>query len=103
MEKRRSLLTLAITLLVFVLCLLLVLRGVSTAGEARKAEALRVTEDSLHRAVMSCYALEGRYPPTLEYLVENYGVYVDEESYFVDYEIFATNLMPEITVVEKGT
>lgn len=102
MEKRRNLLTMAITLLVFALCLLMVLRGVSSAGEARKAEALRVTEDSLHRAVMSCYALEGRYPPTLEYLIDHYGVYVDREAYYVDYDIFATNLMPEITVIERS-
>ncbi len=102
MEKKHKLPTLAVTLAVFVLVLLLVLRGVSEASEAREAEALRVTEDSLHRAVMSCYALEGRYPPTLAYLTEHYGVYVDEEAYFVDYEIFATNLMPEITVLRRS-
>lgn len=75
--------------------------GLRTADEARGAEGVRVLEDSIRRAAVSCYAIEGRYPDTLLYLEENYGVYVDEEEYAVFYEVFATNIMPEITVIEK--
>ena len=32
---------------------------------------------------------------------EHYGIQIDEERYLVRYEIFAENLMPDITVVEK--
>ena len=68
----------------------------------RNAEGIRLTRDSIQRAVISCYALEGRYPQDLQYIRDNYGVRIDDEKYFVAYEIFASNLMPEITVLERN-
>ncbi len=58
-------------------------------------------ETALRRSAVACYAAEGVYPPTLEYLTEHYGVQIGDE-YTVFYEIFASNLMPDITVLEKG-
>lgn len=75
--------------------------GLRAADEARGAESVRVLEDSIRRAAVSCYAIEGRYPDTLQYLEKNYGVYVDEEEYAVFYEVFATNIMPDVTVIER--
>jgi len=68
-------------------------------GYAR--EGRQQLEDALRRAAVACYAAEGIYPPTLEYLVQHYGVQIDEERYTVFYEVYAENLMPEITVLEK--
>jgi hypothetical protein len=50
---------------------------------------------------VACYAAEGVYPPDLDYLKEHYGLQINEERYTVFYEIFAENLMPAITVLEK--
>ena len=47
------------------------------------------------------HAAEGIYPPDLAYLEEHYGVQVDEDRYTVDYRAFASNLMPDITVLEN--
>ena len=58
-------------------------------------------ETALRRAAVACYAAEGIYPPTLDYLTEHYGVQIGDQ-YIVFYEIFASNLMPDITVLEKG-
>ena len=49
---------------------------------------------------MACYAAEGSYPSDLNYLKERYGIQVDETRYTVYYNIFASNLMPDITVLE---
>lgn len=59
-------------------------------------------EDAIRRYAVACYAAEGAYPPDVAYLVEHYGLSVDESRYIVHYEIFAENLMPEITVIDKG-
>ncbi|MDO4552016.1 MAG: hypothetical protein Q4C22_00610 [Bacillota bacterium] len=75
--------------------------GLDRAAAAQETEALRTAEDSLRRAAVSCYALEGSYPSSYEYIRENYGVALDESKYAVYYEIFASNIMPEITVVER--
>ena len=64
------------------------------SGE-RGAETLR---DSIRRASVQCYAIEGRYPPSVEYLEENYGIKIDKGRYDVFYSGFASNFMPDITV-----
>lgn len=63
-------------------------------------EARLRLEDALRRAAVACYAAEGVYPPDLDYLTAHYGVQADESRFAVHYEIFADNLMPNITVLE---
>lgn len=67
----------------------------------KDAENLRQMEEALRKGCAACYAVEGAYPPNLEYLEEHYGVQVDETKYTVYYSMFAQNLMPDITVLEK--
>jgi len=58
-------------------------------------------EEALKNAAISCYAVEGAYPPNAEYLTEHYGVQVNRERFVVKYELYASNLMPDITVIER--
>jgi len=78
-----------------------VVMGSRQAQAGQREEAVRIVQESIMRAAISCYALEGAFPPTYAYLKENYHVYIDEGKYAVHYLIFASNMMPEITVVEK--
>ena len=73
--------------------------GSLSAGQAR--EGTEQLETALRRAAVACYAAEGIYPPTASYLTEHYGIQIDEDRYAVFYEVFADNLMPEITVIER--
>ncbi|WP_458407245.1 hypothetical protein [Anaerotignum sp.] len=75
--------------------------GMQHADNKQREEALRIAEESIRRGAVSCYALEGFYPPDYEYLKENYNIQVDEEKYTVFYSVFASNMMPDVTVVEK--
>ena len=50
----------------------------------------------------TCYALEGFYPPDLEYLKEHYGLTYDESSFVVEYQPVAGNIRPDVTILEKG-
>lgn len=75
--------------------------GVREAAAAEAREGLRQAELAVRRAAVSCYALEGAYPSTYEDLKARSGIAVDEEKYKVFYEIFASNIMPEITVVRR--
>ena len=65
----------------------------------RDQEDQRQLEEALRRGCVACYAVEGVYPPNLDYLKEHYGIQVDEERYTVVYTAFAENLMPDITVL----
>ena len=83
--------------------LLLFLTGLSNLDRDSSEEGRQQLEDALRRAAVACYASEGIYPPSLSYLTKHYGVQINEERYTVFYEVFADNLMPEITVLEKGS
>lgn len=95
MRKRSILLILAV-----LLCFLIAL---SHLEQGRQEEGKRQLESAVRRTAVACYASEGFYPPDVDYMVRHYGLQYDQDAYLVHYEIFASNLMPEITVVEKGT
>ena len=40
------------------------------------------------------------YPPSVEYLEEHYGIQIDRDKYAVFYEGFASNMVPDITVIK---
>ena len=84
-----------------VLVLLCFLTGVSNLTQGRDDKDLHRLEQSLRRAAVACYAAEGIYPPDLDYLVDRYGLQIDEKRYIVSYESIADNLMPDITIMER--
>ena len=85
-----------------VLCVLLLFStALSNLEEGRGREGKEQLEEAVRRSAVACYAAEGIYPPDLEYLEEHYGIQVDRERYTVVYEVFASNLMPDVTVLEN--
>ena len=87
--------------LLAVAVLLVFLTSLSNLAQGRSEEDKRQLEDALRRASVACYAAEGIYPPNLDYLREHYGIQIDETRYMVVYDVFASNLMPDITVLEQ--
>ena len=53
------------------------------------------------RGITHCYAIEGTYPDSLEYLIENYGLIYDEGHYYIDYQPLGSNLMPDVTIIQR--
>ena len=82
--------------------LLIFLSALSNLQDGHSSKGRQQLEDALRRSTVACYAAEGIYPPNLEYLEKHYGIQIDRERYTVFYEIFASNLMPDITVLENG-
>jgi len=79
--------------------IVMVFAGLRQADTSSNDEGLRILEDSLRRAVVMNYAIEGRFPESVEYLEQRFGLYVDRTRYVVHYRIFASNILPEITVI----
>lgn len=81
--------------------LLMFASALSNLQDGRISEGRQQLEDAVRRGAVACYAAEGIYPPDVEYLEKHYGVQIDRERYTVIYEVFASNLMPDVTVLEN--
>ena len=102
MKKRwKNLLRMALPVLAAAVVLLFFSTALDELGSGQAQEQLKQVEEAVRRSSVACYAAEGIYPQDLEYLEEHYGVQVDGDRYVVHYEIFAQNLMPDITVLEN--
>ena len=95
---RRDFFKIAVITLVLVLAVILVGR-ISNSQQAAESELVR---QSIKDAAINCYAVEGAYPDDLEYLRENYMLAYNEDRYFVTYESFSSNHIPDIYVTERG-
>ena len=71
------------------------------SGKENTEETTRSLKEAIQRSALQCYVVEGVYPPDLDYLKENYGLTVNSKDYYIDYEIFAENLPPEIRVIPR--
>lgn len=87
--------------LVLAAILFCMVKAVNKMGEGQQGESLKQLDHSIRKAVMTCYATEGVYPPSISYLKENFGIQIDEERYVVFYEVQGDNMMPDITVMER--
>lgn len=96
MRTHLSLLTLV--LLCFLAMISVAISSVDATNTAEKQAAL---EESIMRSALHCYSLEGAYPSSITYLEENYNLTIDRDTYIVHYEIFASNIAPDITVILK--
>ena len=73
--------------------------AVDRLDAAQGEEGRRCLEQSIRRAAVSCYAEQGVYPDSRETIEADWGVQIDNDRYNVFYEVFADNIMPEITVL----
>ena len=87
--------------LAFLILFVLFIQGVSSVGESTLSKQQESLETALERSISQCYAVEGSYPPSLEYLKQHYGLLYDEDSFFIDYEYYGSNLLPEVTVLRR--
>lgn len=65
------------------------------------AHEKEILSKALERSITQCYALEGTYPYTLEYLEQHYGLTYNKDHFFVDYQYIGGNLRPDVTIIEK--
>ncbi len=103
-QKNRSLwqkLIYLLPILAFIVLFVLFLQGIGSVSESTLSKQQESLETALERSISQCYAVEGSYPPSLEYLKQHYGLLYDEYSFFIDYEYYGSNLLPEVTVLRR--
>lgn len=96
--NKRDVLLLAAFMALVALCALLI----GQIGVKQNDSETEMVRTAVKNAALTCYAVEGAYPQELQYLTDNYGLLVDSERYIVSYDAFASNIMPDIRVLERG-
>ena len=76
--------------------------GVYSVDNTTSTERAKSLETAVRRSVAQCYAVEGTYPPSLDYLKEHYGLTYDEDSFYIDYTAIGSNIMPDITILPRS-
>ena len=71
-------------------------------SDRQRTEETEIVRNAVREAAVTCYAVEGAYPDDVEYLRENYQLAYDESRYFITYDAFASNRIPDIWVTERG-
>jgi len=74
--------------------------GFQNADEASRAEGARLLEESITRVVIHSYAVNGRFPESLDDIVYDYDIYINHERFLVHYEVFGSNMLPTIFVFQ---
>jgi competence protein ComGC len=88
-------------IVVFLIIFVSAVRTIDSFSERKSEDATVVLEEALMKASVQCYALEGGYPPNLDYLSDNYGIILDKEQYFYHYDIQGSNIAPNIVVIKR--
>lgn len=88
-----------VSVLIFAGMLLLLILGLDNISGMTARQEAEGLENTIRRSAVHCYALEGFYPDSLEYLERHYGLTYDADRYVVSYEIIGSNLMPDVSVI----
>lgn len=96
--NRKDLLTCA----VFAAVLILFASAFVKLGSVQEDSENEMVYTAVKNAALTCYAVEGAYPQELEYLSAHYGLLYDADRFIVVYDAFASNILPDIVVLERG-
>jgi hypothetical protein len=94
--------TIAVMSLIFtVIIIALVFIGTNRFYSNVNGKQITIVQHAVESAAIQCFALEGAFPPNLEYLEQHYGLKLDRQRYIYDYNVFASNIKPEINIFSK--
>lgn len=101
MDYRKNNLTSVIIIIIILFVSIVLILGISNfLDNNSENDILQITE-SIDDALITAYALDGSYPSEIEYLA-NYGIMLNNESYYYDYQFIGYNIKPTVIVTRKN-
>lgn len=100
MKRKRNSIVFPVSLLICFFVVLLVILAAIRIGQDTASRQTESLTTALQKDITNCYALEGFYPPDLQYMKDHYGLVYDESAYIVDYQPVASNIRPTFTVIQ---
>ncbi len=90
-----------ISLIFITIFSLILIFSISSVHENFQLNQTIRVENAIKEAIVQCYALEGSYPPSIDYLAKNYGIIINRDRYIYHYEIYVSNMKPVLSVILK--
>lgn len=100
-QKKSRSITGVLPVFAFFAIVLFFLVCVNTIDKNSRREATIVLKEAVSKAAVQCYAIEGQYPDTVEYLEQQYGLNYNHDKFTVHYEKIGANLMPDIFITRS--
>ena len=100
-EKSRHWIKHCLSVVLFLALIFAFLAGLSGVSEESAKQRSKNLEMAISRGIAHCYATEGHYPESLEYLKTHYNISYNTEEFFVDYQVLGENIFPDVTIIEK--
>ena len=97
-DRRSKSILIYLLLPVILVAFYMMITSVDQSTIDRQKESL---QNALERDILHCYAVEGFYPPSLEYMEVHYGLNYDHSVFFVDYVPIGSNIRPDVTIIVK--
>lgn len=97
-RRQQSWVRLLIVVAVGILVCALVLIGARDAIREQGALSMRT---AILEHAKQCCAVEGAYPKSISYLVDHYGLVINDKDYVITYDCYADNVVPSVVVVPK--
>lgn len=100
-KKEKSHITSLLPALLLAVTLCILTAASASLASTNRERDKEILSNALDRSITQCYALEGSYPPNLEYLEEHYGLTYNSSRYFIDYRYTGSNLRPNTIIIER--
>lgn len=98
---RMPVISLIASLLIIAIAGAALLIGLSGYADGYSDQKVSEVRNTVLSYVAQCYALEGEYPPDLDYLAEKYGLQLDKDRYIYHYDMYASNILPDVRVFPR--
>ena len=100
--KKRIKESVNLPILFFIVVIALFVMGIAFISDTSGRDQKDILTDAVNKDIVHCYAIEGYYPPSLDYIEDHYGLVYDRSKYTIDYNPIGDNIYPDFTVLEKN-
>lgn len=90
------------SILFFIVIIAVFVVGIAFISDTSSRDSKEILTDAINKDIVHCYAIEGYYPPNLDYIEDHYGLSYDRSKYTIDYNAIGDNIYPDFTVLEKN-
>lgn len=100
-ENKKNTVNIWLIVILSIILLTSIIFGLMRLEKISSVKEQQYLEDTLKKAAVHSYAMTGKYPDSVETLIDKYGIVYEEKNYFIYFNVFADNVMPTIEVRER--